>query len=56
MKGLTLVTIRHVERLQLFHLNTEMVIKWGFSVFWWWLCREVLLFFWETVLGPQNAL
>ena len=22
-----------------------MVVKGGFSVFWWWLCREVLLFF-----------
>jgi len=29
----------------LFHLNTEMVIKRGFNIFWWGLCREVLLYF-----------
>jgi len=40
-----LVAIRHFEKPQLFHLNTEIVIKWGFGVFWRWLCREVLLYF-----------
>jgi len=27
----------HFQRSQLFHLNTEMVIKRGFSVLWRWL-------------------
>jgi len=33
------------ERPQLVHLNTVIVINLGFSVFWWWLCNEVLLYF-----------
>jgi len=36
---------RRFERPQLFYLNIEMVVKRGFSEFWWWLCREVLLYF-----------
>jgi len=27
---------RHFERPQLFYLNTEMIVKQGFRVFWWW--------------------
>jgi len=27
---------RHFERLRLFYLNTEMIVKQGFRVFWWW--------------------
>jgi len=41
---------------QLFHLNTEMVVKRRFSVFWCYWDSEVLLYFerplektWETV-------
>jgi len=34
--------LRHFEKPQVFHLNTEMVIKRGFSVFWWWLCKVLL--------------
>jgi len=37
--------LRHFEKLQLFHLNTKVVIKRGFTVFWWCLCSEVLLYF-----------
>ena len=33
------------ERPQLLHLNTEIVIKQGYSAFGRWLCREVLLYF-----------
>ena len=34
--------LRHFQRPQLFHLNAEIVVKRGFSLFWWWLCSEVL--------------
>jgi len=27
---------------QRFNVNTEMFMKRGLSVFWWWLCRDVL--------------
>jgi len=37
------------EKPQLFHLNNELAIKRCFSVFWWWLCSEILLYF-ETLL------
>jgi len=36
--------LKQFERPQLFHLNTDMVIRRGFIAFWW-LCREVLLYF-----------
>jgi len=39
--------LRHFERQQLFHLNTGIVIKQGFSVFRWWLFRGVVA--WERV-------
>jgi len=27
---------RHFERPQVFHLNTEVIIKQSFGVLWWW--------------------
>ena len=40
-----------------------MVVKWSFSVFWWWSLSKVLLHFqrplekfWETVSVPYNSL
>jgi len=37
--------LRHFQTPQLLHLNTEIVTKRGFSVFWWWLCTEILPYF-----------
>jgi len=47
---------------QRFYLNTEMVLKRGFSVFWRWSYREFLAYLtefgkiWEIHSVPQNAL
>jgi len=39
---LTFVNAETFKRPQLFHPNTETVVKRGFCVFWWWSQSEVL--------------
>jgi len=47
--------LRHFERTHLLHLNTEMVMKRGFSVFRRWLCRKVLLYLQDNFPYPPPA-
>jgi len=51
--------VDHFERPQLFHLNTEIVIKRVFSVILGLLCRKDLLYFerrWEEFWRPFRSL
>jgi len=60
--GVTLVTVEGFwETAATSYRNKEMVIKRGVSVFWRWLCKEILLYFERRLetfdrFCPQNAL